>query len=113
MDYQNWRKPWSILIAIALCATGLRAATPDPTNSPPLNSWSFENVESWDSDAGYSPLSWTNITSFQTNGINCLIIDSTNNAYLSYNVVENNGTTNAFTNITVDAGSILFWVAPS
>jgi hypothetical protein len=79
-----------------------------PTNTPPLDSWSFNDTNAWTSDSGYAPVSFTNLdVSYLDYGIS-LVVDSTNVSWLRYNVVESDGTTN----LTVNQGSVLFWFAP-
>lgn len=74
----------------------------------PLDSWSFNDTNAWKSDLGYAPVSFTNITTcFLGNGAT-LLLDSNSPAWLRYNVIENDGTTN----LTVDQGSVAFWFAP-
>jgi hypothetical protein len=78
-------------------------------NYTPLDSWSFRDSVNWTSDKGYAPVSFTNLDfSYLGNGAS-LVVDSTNQAWLQYNVYENDGKTN----LTVDAGTVMFWFAPS
>ena len=95
---------------------GVHAYSIDPggggTNSgpiyTPLDSWSFYDSTNWTSDYGYAPVSFTNLDySYLGNG-SSLVLDSTNLAWLQYNVYENDGTTN----LTVDTGTVMFWFAP-
>jgi len=80
-----------------------------PTNDLMLDSWSFANTMYWTSDLGYYPLSYTNIA-VSTNGPgNSLLIDTTGEAWLQYNVFETSGATNL--NIESD-GSLMFWFYP-
>lgn len=75
----------------------------------PLNSWSFNDTIAWTGDNGCFPVSFTNLSaSWMGDGID-LVVDSTNQAWLQYNVMETNGATN----ITVDVGSVIFWYAPN
>ena len=75
----------------------------------PLASWSFHDPTNWISDQGYAPISFTNLDfSYLGNGAS-LVVNSTNPAWLQYNVLENDGKTN----LTVDAGTVMFWFAPS
>ena len=74
-----------------------------------LDSWSFYDSTNWTSDNGYAPVSFTNLDfSYLGNG-STLVVNSTNAAWLQYNVVETNGATN----LTVDAGTVMFWFAPN
>jgi hypothetical protein len=59
---------------------------PGPTNLP-LDSWSFWDHTNWTSDAGYAPVSFTNLDfSCLGNGAS-LVVDTTNAAWLAYHVV--------------------------
>jgi hypothetical protein len=83
------------------------------TNSSPtytlLDSWSFYDNTNWTSDKGYTPVSFTNLYYSNLGNGSSLVVDSPNPAWLQYNVFENDGTTN----LTVDAGTVTFWFAPS
>jgi hypothetical protein len=77
-------------------------------NYTPLDSWSFSDPTNWTSDLGYAPVSFTNLNFSNLGDGASLVLDSTNPAWLQYNVYENDGTTN----LTVDAGTVMFWFAP-
>jgi len=90
------------------------AASIDPgTNTSatykPLNSWSFNDTNNWTSDNGYAPVSFTNLAFSHLGNGASLIADSTNAAWLNYNICE---PTNGATNLTLDVGSVMFWFAP-
>lgn len=76
-----------------------------PTN---LDSWTFFDTDTWMSDLGYAPVSFTNISAAKMGDDVSMSIDSANAASLRYNVFESDGTTN----ITVNQGSLTFWFAP-
>jgi hypothetical protein len=78
----------------------------DSTNTP-LNSWSFADTNAWTSDRGYEPVSFANLSSSPLGQETALVLDSPFPAWLQYNVVEEDGTTN----LTVDNGTVLFWFA--
>jgi hypothetical protein len=79
-----------------------------PTYTP-LDSWSFADSTNWTSDKGYAPVSFTNLDfSYLGDGAS-LVVNSTNLAWLQFNVYENDGNSN----LTVDSGSVTFWFAPS
>lgn len=82
---------------------GGKFALPDP-----LNTWSFTDTNNWTSDAGYAPVSFTNINSMVFGDGTSLALDTNIPAWLQYNVFENDGTTN----LTVDTGSVTFWFSP-
>src|SRR5271157_68317 len=77
------------------------------TNNVGLNSWSFSDTN-WLSAAGYPPASFTNIACVPGGDGNALLLDSTSAAWLQYNVVENDGTTN----LTLGNGSFVLWFSP-
>jgi hypothetical protein len=52
-----------------------------------MDSWSFEDTN-WDSDFGFPPLSYTNIVQVPDWDGNALQVDTTNAAWLTYNLVE-------------------------
>ena len=79
-----------------------------PTNAP-LDSWSFHDSTNWTSDLGHLPISFTNLNFCYLGDGASLIVDTNVPAWLNYNVVETNGTTN----LTVDTGTVMFWFAPS
>ncbi|MGH7978937.1 MAG: LamG-like jellyroll fold domain-containing protein [Limisphaerales bacterium] len=78
-----------------------------PTNTP-LDSWSFLDHTNWTSDLGYAPVSFTNINYSYLGDGNSLVVDTNVPAWLQYNVIENDNTTN----LTVDNGSVTFWFGP-
>jgi hypothetical protein len=102
-----------MVAGLLFCATnGLAQLLPPggkggPTNTP-LDSWSFSDHINWTSDLGYAPVSFTNLAYSNLGDGASLVLDSTNPAWLQYNVYENDGTTN----LTVDAGTVMFWFAP-
>jgi hypothetical protein len=104
----------AILIMAGFLAGTARAQLPPggKTNSSPsytpLDSWSFGDRTNWTSDHGYSPVSFTNLDFSNLGNGSSLVVDSTNSAWLQYNVVETTGTNN----LTVDTGSVTFWFAP-
>ena len=78
-----------------------------PTNAP-LDSWSFQDNTNWTSDLGYQPITFTNLNFAELGNGRSLVVDTNVPAWLQYNVIENDGTTN----LTVDQGSLTFWFAP-
>jgi hypothetical protein len=75
----------------------------------PLNSWPFQDQTNWTSSLGTVPLSFTNLAFSSLGDGSSLVVDTNVPAWLHFNVIETNGTTN----LTVDAGTITFWFAPS
>lgn len=109
----------ALIVAVILFVLlpAVRAISIDPggggTNSAPtytpLDSWTFFDSTNWTSDLGYAPVSFTNLAySYLGNG-SSLLLDSPDPAWLQFNVQENDGTTN----LTVDAGTVMFWFAPN
>ena len=85
-----------------------RARGPWATNIL-LNSWSFTDPTNWVSDRGYPPVSATNLGISDLGAGTALVVDSTEPAWLQYNVMENDGATN----LVVHHGSVMFWFAPN
>jgi hypothetical protein len=100
-----------LFVAITGMAQGLPGG--GGTNSSPaytpLDSWSFLNSSTWTSDKGFAPVSFSNLTFSQLGNGASLVVNSTNPAWLRYNVVETGGTTN----LTVNSGTVMFWFASS
>ncbi|HEY5298409.1 MAG TPA: LamG-like jellyroll fold domain-containing protein [Verrucomicrobiae bacterium] len=91
------------LLTDAAQADGIGDFAPDP-----LDSWSFYDTNAWPNDFGYPPVSFTNLTATIFGDGTALVLDSTNAAWLQYNVIEDDGTTN----LTVDEGSVTLWFFP-
>jgi len=95
----------------------LQAQIPDPgswTNADyyygkPMSAWSFNDTNTWTSDLGYAPVSFTNISASWLGDYTALVVDSDDPAWLQYNTTESSGTNN----LKVDRGSVMFWFAPS
>lgn len=78
-----------------------------PSSSGFLDSWSFSETN-WLSNLGYSPLSFTNIYNRGGGDGNALIMDTGGDpAYLIYNTVESDSTTN----LSCPVGTISLWFA--
>jgi len=104
----------AILLALALFAGGgaLQAqiyipGLPDAYTNSVLDAWSFNDTSYWTSDLGYAPLSFTNLSYNYCGAYLDLVLDSTNAAWLQYNLVENDGTTN----LNLAQGTVTFWFA--
>ncbi len=106
----KWCRPFLYLILLTLLADARFAAGQGlPISQYPLNSWSFYDTNTWASDDGYAPVSFTNVNASLFGDGTALVLDSTNAAWLQYNVYENDGATN----LTVNQGSVTLWFAPS
>jgi hypothetical protein len=88
----------------ALAQLGLAS---QPTNIV-LQSWSFGDPIHWIDDAEYAPVSFTNLAYSNLGYGQTLVVDTNIPAWLKYNVVENDGTTN----LTLNSGTVTFWFAP-
>ena len=101
-----------LLVLLLFCplAGAVRASVPEPGDPSTnwLNFWSFTDTTNWVSNLGYSPVAFTNLSSSPLGNGDALVLDSTNAAWLLYNVVESD----SHTNLTVDRGTIVFWFAP-
>jgi len=99
---------WGLLLSLLLSNIAVKAQLPLPPDPDiQLDSWSF-NDTNWLSDLGYPPLSFANLNNPPGFDGNALQVDSTNAAWLQYNIVELDGTTN----LTFREGSIEFWILP-
>jgi hypothetical protein len=97
-----------IVAGFLLATIGAQAQATWPTNGL-LETWSFTDSTGWTSDHGHAPGSFTNLAnSYLGNGYS-LVVDSNVTAWLQYNVVETNGAMN----FAADAGTLMFWFAPS
>ena len=100
-----------LILFLAGAAHAVIPTSPDPGDfSDPTNlaSWSFQDDTNWTSDSGAAPISFTNLNfSMLGNGAS-LVVDTNVPAWLRYRVYESDGTSN----LTVNNGSVTFWVAP-
>jgi hypothetical protein len=100
------------VLAAMVLAVGPAALGDAPVNpggiGPELDFWSFGDTNAWRSDFGFAPLSFTNIWASPLGIANAMVLDSTNAAWLRYNVTETSGTNN----LTVNQGTLMFWFAP-
>ena len=106
----------TILLSGALvfsATSALHAQVPEFTNSNyyglPLMAWSFNDTNYWTDDAGYAPVSFSNLTGTLLGDGTAVVVDSGDPAWLQYNVTETSGTNN----LKVNRGSVMFWFAPS
>ena len=93
------------LLIIGL-ATIARAQAPDSWAL--LTSWSFQDTN-FTSDYGYYPVASSNLVLVPSMDTPGLLVANTNGAFLQYNTVE----TDATTNLTLPEGTILFWFSPT
>ena len=100
---------WAIAVTSMLSGPLRAQVPPGATNTSFLGSWSFNDTNAWTSDQGYAPVSFTNLGVSYFGQYTAAVVDSTNAAWLRYNVVETNGATN----VTVDNGTVMFWFAPA
>ncbi|MGP8199849.1 MAG: hypothetical protein ACLQU4_10145, partial [Limisphaerales bacterium] len=80
-----------LLPVSAFCQSGPPPLPPDPF----LGSYSFDDTN-WLSGSGYAPIAFTNLVSVPEWSHKALLLDTTNvlPAFLAYNIVEADGTTN-------------------
>ena len=64
------------------------------TTYTPIATWSFNDTNAWSNDAGFPPLSFTNVAGLYLGNGTSLLINSTNPAWMQYNTVETNGHVN-------------------
>ena len=98
---------------IALLPAPLHAGGPGGFNTGtnyyfPEDIWSFYDATNWTSDYGYAPVSFTNLNFVQLGNGRSLAVDTNIPAWLQFNVLEGDGTTN----LSVDSGTVMFWFAP-
>jgi hypothetical protein len=90
---------------------GRSAAQSGPPLPPigwPLEWWRFDDTN-WLTTRGFPPISFTNIDLVPDWDTNALQVDSTNPAWLQYNVIESDG----HTNLPITYGSVRFWYLPN
>jgi hypothetical protein len=74
-----------------------------------LETWPFNDTMTWTNDHGFPPISFTNLSWSLLGNNTCLVLDSTNAAWLQYNITEASGTNN----LKLDQGTLMFWFAPN
>jgi hypothetical protein len=74
---------------------------------PWLDYWSFNDTNTWVTQRGYAPADFTNVDTCELGQYWTANIDSTNQAWLHYNITESDGTNH----FTVDQGSVMCWFA--
>ncbi len=73
-----------------------------------LGRWRFDNTNTWVGDEGQLPLADTNLIGVPSWNTNAVLIDSTNQSFLRYNLVETNGDNN----LDLAVGTVRFWFKP-
>lgn len=114
----SWQHRFTILrtlvVAVFLWAGGFsaRASLTPPDDGGDTNvvlsAWLFNDTNLWNV-FDYPPVSYTNLALSPLGNHDAVLLDSTNAAWLQYNVVETGGVTN----LTTVAGTVYFWVAPN
>jgi hypothetical protein len=101
---------WWIFFLILICLRPIPAAVPTPPGPGPtwLDWWDFSNTNTWATEYGFAPISFTNLSFSNLGDGIAVVVDSTNAAWLRYNVTESDGTNH----LRVDQGSVMFWFAP-
>src|SRR5580704_15337085 len=114
MKTMKWRRLFqAVFISLVLSMPcRIHAQSGPPLPPPPLGEllgiWRFDDTN-WLTAGGFPPLSFTNIDLVPDWDVNAVQVDSTNAAWISYNMVETNG----HTNLTLGYGSVLFWFLPN
>jgi len=106
---KTWNVIKWVLMACGLAATAQAQLSIMPVNpNKQLDSWGF-NDATWTSDLGYVPVSIDNLNNPPGFDGNALQVDySMGPAWLNYNVVEVDGTTN----LTFNNGTVELWFLP-
>jgi hypothetical protein len=104
-----WRTYLSCNCAILAVAGLLSLFSGSRLHADQLASWSFADTNAWTNDRGSAPRSFTNLTSSPLGNLAAVVLDTTNTAWLQYNITETDG----LTNLAVDTGSVMLWFAPS
>ncbi len=108
-------RTWLSIATIFFLHQGAFAVSITPTNSaePWLDSWNFLDTNTWKSDAGNAPATFTNLHVAKTYaGANALLIDSSSAARLQYYPSWTVSGTN-YTNINANGpGTALVWYSP-
>jgi alpha-tubulin suppressor-like RCC1 family protein len=89
-------------------ASGTNSVVTPVNEFIPLAHWTFNDTNTWVGEGDQLPLLAANVAGVPSWSSNALLVDSSSPALLAYNVVETNGNTN----ITCQAGSLLFWFKP-
>lgn len=94
-----------VFLLTLLCTWHLMAQPAPPTKyNGPLDTWSFKDTTNWTDDYGDAPMSFTNLSAAPYGNGNALVVDSTNDAWLRFEVFQDGNT-----NMTFDQGTVLFW----
>ncbi|HVM46917.1 MAG TPA: LamG-like jellyroll fold domain-containing protein [Candidatus Acidoferrum sp.] len=116
-----WAAKLLMLVAV-LCplSAALAVGPPPPPDGPGptnflLSTWSFTDTNTWVTDTNrlthipYPPVSFTNLGVSDLGNGNALVLDSPAPAWLQYQAIEDDGSTNLPVG---PAGSLMFWFAP-
>ncbi|HUA65491.1 MAG TPA: LamG-like jellyroll fold domain-containing protein [Alphaproteobacteria bacterium] len=98
--------PDSTIVARAF--SGSNSVTDTINEFIPLGHWRFDDTNTWVGEAGQLPLSVTNVVGVPNWSSNAVLVDSVDQAVLTYHVVETNG----HANLNCQSGSLLFWFKP-
>src|SRR5438876_5985200 len=84
---------------------GFCAATAGASDQ--LDGWTFSDTN-WLSWSGYAPVAFTNLLNVRGGDGKCLELNSTNPAFLRYNVTEDDGTVE----VSFGTGTVMTWFQP-
>jgi hypothetical protein len=97
--------------SVLLKADGISLPTNSYTGRLDLGFWGFSDTNTWVSDFGATPISFTNLAVYDSGyGNTAVVVDSADPAWLQYNIFEPSGTQ---TNLQVDLGSLSIWFRPN
>src|ERR1700676_2744419 len=97
-----------VALLVSIASHGAFGQPAFPVIPDMIGYWSFDETN-WPSDwSGLPPMSFTNLNSVPSWSYNALQVDSTNAAWLKYQVVETNGVTN----LTCPNGAVELWFRP-
>jgi len=113
VSLKRYQRIWTfagISALLLFCPFLVQSGIPDPDDPPPwLDLWTFDNTNTLATYKGYAPVSFTNVTTCELGEYWTANVDSTNAAWLHYNINEADGTNH----LKVDFGSLMFWFAPN
>lgn len=86
-----------------------------PGSSPPpdwIDYWMFTDTNTWADTYGTNAVSWTNVVGSNLGDGTAALIDNSSGAWIQYPIYTTYST-NSYTNLMVDNGSIAMWFAPN
>lgn len=108
----------STILTLAAFVLSIMASLADvslPGSSPPpdwLDYWMFTDTNTWADTYGTNAISWTNVVGSDLGDATAAFIDNPSGAWIQYPIYTAYST-NGYTNLTVDTGSVAMWFAPN